>query len=508
MGLAVGFGRHSLLALLLVAACTVGQARASDFAEINLGVAARYKSRVYVGSDFTFLPLPYMEAEYKDFSFRNGQLSWRFLSTGTTPFLKGRLVSEYGFDGYDPGDSSGELQYMEERDGTLYAGLAVSTGISIFELELLLLQDILGVHDGQRGQLELEAGIPLSERHFLELAGGVEYMGEGFTDYYFGVESDETTASRPRYEPDAAFNTFLRTTFSWAVTESWGFEASYRYNRYSSEITDSPIVDVDDSHEVRAGFTYNFYPRLFGGEDETSAIREDSPVRPLGSAKRNQPLVVILPDVGMGSGDFAPLSQRLDEKGIATLVLNPLGRDIYLTIDGAAQLVKLLKEMDISNGREVALYSQGMAGTLAYRAALEAPEAVDSLVIGCTAVNRFYSLPPRVFMRFGQERYGGIAVALGAPEADPKELTRLLEKMALKNHPNRPQPGTIEVPSLFIGFEDDVLFPVSEMEEVATFFEVSKVVELEGEKENGRYCSMRPEYLEIVVERLAETLAE
>ena len=89
---------------------------------------------------------------------------------------------------------------------------------------------------------------------------GPLYISEEYHDYYYSVNPEDATATRPVYDAEAGFSGW-RTDFSYSrrIQQYWlgGF---FRFNSLQgAEVEDSPLVFEKDSLIVGIAFGYVFY---------------------------------------------------------------------------------------------------------------------------------------------------------------------------------------------------------------------------------------------------------
>ena len=77
-------------------------------------------------------------------------------------------------------------------------------------------------------------------------------------DYYYGVRSQEVTASRPAYSPNDAFNPVAGFDFYVGLSEDWLLISRMRLSFLDDEISDSPIVEDDMTQTYLIGVARMF----------------------------------------------------------------------------------------------------------------------------------------------------------------------------------------------------------------------------------------------------------
>ena len=181
--------------------------------------------------------------------------------------LKFELRPRFGFfnQGYDASDSS-MLNGMQDRDSSFSLGLKLRSRTQIGTFIVSGGYDVTGKTDGFDGSLMYTNLLPLSSsklRLYPEI--GVEYWSRKTSNYYFGVNPNETTVNgatvRNQYSvSDYTKNYFLGYSAEYPINKHWGLTHSLRKTWYDGDILDSPVVDKDKASDLKIifGITYDF----------------------------------------------------------------------------------------------------------------------------------------------------------------------------------------------------------------------------------------------------------
>ena len=154
------------------------------------------------------------------------------------------------------GDSP-QLADMAELDDVLLGEIEVSYEADWGELDLELAADISGTHDGYVAGLSY--GYPLQiGRWEIEPEAGVEWRSAKVNRHYYGVGAAEVLPSRPLYEPDAGVVYELGVTLTYPFAERHALSLVAGAERFSSEVSDSPIVERDSVASVGVSYLFRF----------------------------------------------------------------------------------------------------------------------------------------------------------------------------------------------------------------------------------------------------------
>lgn len=242
---------------VLLAASSLGYAVESraengDF-NLNLGLGAANESSSYVSIDDEVGPRPMIMADYGQLFLRGSTLGYRVSEWGG---LSASVLTRYRMDGYDAGDSE-FLAGMDDRDGTVEAGLSLAFEQGLFDMELNYLTDVGGVHEGQEMELSVGTKFMLGPVQ-MHAKLGAEWLSDSLSDYYYGVEADEATAGRSAYDVDSALNYNAGIEGLYRINRSSFLRAELEMTQLDSAISDSPIVDDDQEVSLVLGYMYRF----------------------------------------------------------------------------------------------------------------------------------------------------------------------------------------------------------------------------------------------------------
>jgi outer membrane protein len=161
--------------------------------------------------------------------------------------------AEWRFEGYDADDSD-FLDGMDDRDGTLDAGIAYVRRSETFgKFAFSIGADTLDRHGGYQADITWSKltsfGVP-SVR--------VAYYSSSLADYYFGVEANEAAPGRPAYAPGSSLIWNVNHSIGAPINKNWNWVANVGADFYPSDVSDSPIVDDDYRAYVFLGASYIF----------------------------------------------------------------------------------------------------------------------------------------------------------------------------------------------------------------------------------------------------------
>jgi hypothetical protein len=103
----------------------------------------------------------------------------------------------------------------------------------------------------------------------------VKYLSSDYSDYYFGVGSEEETATYPEYRPGSAINTHVELSLGYELSPHWLLQAKVGLEFLDSAIEASPTVDRKQLWSGSISLAYNpdlFRPRDYEGADRDQKI--------------------------------------------------------------------------------------------------------------------------------------------------------------------------------------------------------------------------------------------
>lgn len=210
---------------------------------INLALGAGIAPE-YLGSDeYTAVPLPLAEVEYRRTLFISTQrgLGYAFVKTRQTRI--GALAS-YDF-GRDPGDSS-QLTGLPVIDGGVQTGLFMDYFTGPLRLSGEVTKELAGGHGGIVMRLDAAYGGRLSRNTSLILGGVVHLVDDEYADSYFTVKEQFATRSRKEFAASGGLRDvgiYAQMIVDFAERYYVGFDA--RASLLMGDAGDSTLVESD-----------------------------------------------------------------------------------------------------------------------------------------------------------------------------------------------------------------------------------------------------------------------
>jgi MipA family protein len=240
-----------LLNTLLLSSSTL---LAQSELDLKLGIVALNSSTPYVGYDSKNYILPAISLKYGDFYLEGLEAGFKLYSDDGA---KVSVFTSVSFLGYDSNESP-FLNDMSDRDMDIQTGLKFSYDIGADTLSLRASTDLYNTHDGYSFELKYIHKLLVSEQNLLYVYGGLDYLSDKKSTYYYGVRAQEATAARAFYELSDTTTPFIGVRNIYLFNEKLSLVANAKYSKLDNSIEDSPIVDDGYEFSAFAALMYRY----------------------------------------------------------------------------------------------------------------------------------------------------------------------------------------------------------------------------------------------------------
>lgn len=225
----------------------------------SLGIAALSKQDPYTGidRDTKVLPLLMYENSWFRFSGLGAEVKLPRMEFGNRQAIDFRLVGRYSGEGYEADDAP-ILAGMDKRKGGFWAGAKATWRNDVAHLSAEWTADASGNSKGSRFALTLEKTWRLGPQLMLTPRLGANWVDKKYVDYYFGVRSHETTATRATYLGKATTNTELGLRGMYLFDRHHAVMLDVGVTSLGKEIKNSPLVDRSTDNRVLMSYLYRF----------------------------------------------------------------------------------------------------------------------------------------------------------------------------------------------------------------------------------------------------------
>ena len=239
--------------------------REYDLNDYSLGLAYSRTQSLYLGGSNSAIAYPYLtsfthSAFTRDWLLIRGEnMGIRFVTDREWEIgVIGRIQT------LGPGsDASDELVGIDDKGWAVEAGPLIGWRGWPVHLQFRSYWEIPNRHSGTTSELELSLPIDYA-RGFFVPAVKLTYMSPDYSGYYFAVREDESTPSRPAYEPGGATNIWAGFSLGHELSPRWLLKTSVGVEHFDESISASPIIGRETQWTGTVGFAYNadvFFPR-------------------------------------------------------------------------------------------------------------------------------------------------------------------------------------------------------------------------------------------------------
>lgn len=151
-----------------------------------------------------------------------------------------------------------EKSSLKPREGDFNLGIRANYAHPDYMVELRVLQDITGTHDGH--SVSTLVGKNWQKRNLnLHVLAGITYQSKHAGEYYFNVSPAEANEQITEYSGAAA--SFLANAefgLTYPIKEDWVWRGFCRYTKIMSGVTDSPLLIHDEAIIFASSVSYVF----------------------------------------------------------------------------------------------------------------------------------------------------------------------------------------------------------------------------------------------------------
>ncbi|EUM16611.1 hypothetical protein L465_00425 [Enterobacter sp. BIDMC 29] len=200
--------------------------------------------------------LPYIGYQLGDFYIDGTELGYNLYDDNTNSLkLKGYYL-ETQFDSDSAKESS--LRKLDNRHSTLMAGLNYTLTTTYGAFSFTSGVDTLNQSKGVTANFTYMAMSKWGNLTVVPMFG-VDWNNRKFTRYYYGITSGEASRSELKiYQPRSSYIPFVSVALNYNFSKDWNLWSELTERTYSSEITNSPMVNKSAVTEWTLGVSYDF----------------------------------------------------------------------------------------------------------------------------------------------------------------------------------------------------------------------------------------------------------
>lgn len=227
--------------------------------KVGVGAALGYSDSIYKGAENEAYPIPLLDINYGNFYVKGIALGYTFYQDDA--FAASLYLDPLGGFAVKGSDLGNGYNAIDDRDFQAMFGIRLDADTGIYGI-----RTGFTAQAGEEGaQVKLSAFRPYHVNSKLVLVPSIHIKGysSDFSDYYFGVTSEEKNRSgndkiTNSYEADAAYSYGVNLTAEYSVSHNLSLVGFLGAEKFSDEISDSPIVEDEVLFLLGAGAKFYF----------------------------------------------------------------------------------------------------------------------------------------------------------------------------------------------------------------------------------------------------------
>ncbi len=244
--------RYLFYVALTFTSLYVKVASADEPSQWGLGAAGAFSLSPYAGKGERVTPIPLVTYESDRLFFFGITGGVHLVDEGS---LKLDAIVQGRLDGIDADDfglnelarNGIDRSLLSDRKDGIDAGLAAKFNARFGEVSLSLLTDITGASKGTEVTLGYGYPFALSNNFVLTPSLGASWQSSKMANYYYGILDEEAARGLTEYKPGASLSPKIGLSIDYGFAERWNLLARLSYVRFSSDVSDSPLLDSDHS---------------------------------------------------------------------------------------------------------------------------------------------------------------------------------------------------------------------------------------------------------------------
>ncbi|MGL4997696.1 MAG: MipA/OmpV family protein [Cetobacterium sp.] len=218
------------------------------FAEDKFGIGAGMgiSDNMYKGAESKAYPMPLLDVNYGDLYIKGVTLGYEFYKDDT--FAASLFLNPLAGFTVEGQDLESGYNKIDDREFGAMFGIRLDANTGFYGVRTGLSAQF-GERGGE-GKLSAFKAYKASERLTIVPSVHIKGYTKDYTDYYFGVTSEEARRVgnekiEKAYEPNSAYSFGANIAADYKLTDSVALMAFLGVEKFSSEISDSPIVEDD-----------------------------------------------------------------------------------------------------------------------------------------------------------------------------------------------------------------------------------------------------------------------
>ncbi len=224
--------------------------------KFGLGVGMGVSNSIYKGADGRLYPIPLLDINYYDLYVKGATVGYQFYKNDA--FAASLFVDPLAGFAVDGADLAKGYDNIDDRRFQTMFGIRLDADTGFYGVKTGLSAQI-GKHGGE-GRVAAFKAYRVDDKLTLVPSIHIKGYSGDYTDYYFGVSSDEArrNSNLNTYKADTSYSIGFNLTADYRLTDNVALMAFLGVEKFSSEISDSPIVDDGVLYLVGVGAKYYF----------------------------------------------------------------------------------------------------------------------------------------------------------------------------------------------------------------------------------------------------------
>ncbi|MGL5052494.1 MAG: MipA/OmpV family protein [Cetobacterium sp.] len=235
---------------------------ATMFAEdkFGIGVGMGISDNMYKGAESKAYPMPLLDVNYGNLYIKGVTLGYQFYKDDT--FAASLFLNPLAGFTVEGQDLESGYNKIDDREFGAMFGIKLDANTGFYGVRTGLSAQF-GERGGE-GKLNAFKAYKATEKLTIIPSIYIKGYSKDYTDYYFGVTSEEARRVgnekiEKAYEPNSAYSFGANIAADYKLTDSVALMAFLGVEKFSSEISDSPIVEDDGIlYLVGVGAKYYF----------------------------------------------------------------------------------------------------------------------------------------------------------------------------------------------------------------------------------------------------------
>ncbi|MGL5209115.1 MipA/OmpV family protein [Cetobacterium sp.] len=225
--------------------------------KFGIGAGVGVSDSIYKGAEDKAYPMPLLDINYYDLYVKGATIGYSFYRDDA--FAASLFVDPLAGFAVDGADLARGYDNIDDRKFQAMFGIRLDAETGFYGVRTGLSAQV-GEHGGE-GKISAFKAYRVDDKLTIVPSIHVKGYSGDYTDYYFGVTSDEARRNSKidrAYKADAAYSIGLNLTADYRLTDNVALMAFLGVEKFSSEISDSPIVDDGVLYLVGIGAKYYF----------------------------------------------------------------------------------------------------------------------------------------------------------------------------------------------------------------------------------------------------------